>query len=362
MEYLAKIDESESKVETENKKKHELKNAKEVKEKENYNLGKSLESEKNKFEERRQKHERISIEVENVERDVRILQKKLEHTLKNVTEIQLLRDNMNIEKEARDSDLSDAKLAHRQKKRQVDEDKKEVEQKERERNLLNKTVALEEEQFHKEADQDAMQENEKTKLKNQLGLYKQLIRKLHEEIQELEKDKYKYANAAGQANQQYYDSLEQVKVKNTLITKLQKKNLDIEARLKFSQNLYEAVRSDRNLHSKTLMEAQEEIDGLRLKFKRMLAQISTLKEEIGSKDQAILIEKDRHTYFMKKNEELSEMIEKIKNNINSSEKMIKTQDSDIARLKYVILEAESEKQKQKKDYEMVINERDILGT
>lgn len=42
--------------------------------------------------------------------------------------------------------------------------------------------------------------------------------------------------------------------------------------------------------------------------------------------------------------------------------MIKTQDNDIARLKYVISEAEAEKQKQKKDYEMVINERDILGT
>jgi hypothetical protein len=42
--------------------------------------------------------------------------------------------------------------------------------------------------------------------------------------------------------------------------------------------------------------------------------------------------------------------------------MIKMQDNDIARLKYVISEAESEKQKQKKDYEMVIAERDILGT
>jgi len=30
-------------------------------------------------------------------------------------------------------------------------------------------------------------------------------------------------------------------------------------------------------------------------------------------------------------------------------------------LKYVISEAEIEKQKQRKDYEMVINERDILG-
>ena len=42
--------------------------------------------------------------------------------------------------------------------------------------------------------------------------------------------------------------------------------------------------------------------------------------------------------------------------------MIKTQEADIARLKYVISEAESEKQKQRKDFEMVINERDILGT
>lgn len=42
--------------------------------------------------------------------------------------------------------------------------------------------------------------------------------------------------------------------------------------------------------------------------------------------------------------------------------MIKTQESDISRLKYVITEAEAEKQKQRKDYEMVINERDILGT
>ena len=42
--------------------------------------------------------------------------------------------------------------------------------------------------------------------------------------------------------------------------------------------------------------------------------------------------------------------------------MIKTQENDIARLKYVIAEAEAEKAKQKKDYEMVMNERDILST
>ena len=110
------------------------------------------------------------------------------------------------------------------------------------------------------------------------------------------------------------------------------------------------------------MEATEEIDGLRMDFKRMLGHISTLKEEITSKEQAIVIEKDRQTKYVNRNNELQADIEKIDNNIKSSDKMIKTQDADIARLKYVILEAESEKQKQRKDYEMVINERDILGT
>lgn len=147
-----------------------------------------------------------------------------------------------------------------------------------------------------------------------------------------------------------------------MITKLQKKNLEIEAKLKASQNLYETVRADRNLYCKSVNDMQEEIEALRMRFKRMLAQISTLKEEIMSKEESII----RTTKY--KNEQqllvqgLAGDIKKISDNIAASEKMIKTQDADIARLKYVILEAEAEKQKQRKDYEMVINERDILGT
>jgi len=64
----------------------------------------------------------------------------------------------------------------------------------------------------------------------------------------------------------------------------------------------------------------------------------------------------------KNNSQLTSDIEKIQRNILSSEEMIRTQEADIARLKYVISEAVNEKAKQKKDYEMVINERDILGT
>ena len=134
-------------------------------------------------------------------------------------------------------------------------------------------------------------------------------------------------------------------MKTSLITKLQKKNLEIEAKLKASQNLYETVRADRNLYCKNVNEMQEEIEALRMRFKRMLAQISTLKEEIMSKEESIIRTTKQKNELQDKNTKLGEDIKKISDNISASEKMIKTQDADIARLKYVILEAEAEKQK-----------------
>ena len=66
--------------------------------------------------------------------------------------------------------------------------------------------------------------------------------------------------------------------------------------------------------------------------------------------------------LQKKVQDYKKSIEQVQQQNLSSDKLIKGQEADIARLKYVISEAEAEKQKQKKDYDMVINERDILCT
>lgn len=66
--------------------------------------------------------------------------------------------------------------------------------------------------------------------------------------------------------------------------------------------------------------------------------------------------------YQGENAQLETDIHQKRREIDSYESTIKTQEEDIGRLKFVITEAEIEKQKQKKDHEMVINERDILGT
>lgn len=118
---------------------------------------------------------------------------------------------------------------------------------------------------------------------------------------------------ASEATAKFLLTLQEVKAKQMTVMDLQKKITEGEARLKqqqvrrvakssllcffflsffwyiclpisLVQNLYEAVRSDRNLYSKHLIEAQDEIAEMRRKFTIMNHQIQQLKEEIQSKD------------------------------------------------------------------------------
>lgn len=73
----------------------------------------------------------------------------------------------------------------------------------------------------------------------------------------LEKERDKFSLEAAKANSNLLQMIEEVKLKKNLIGELKKENIDFESKLKTQQNLYEAVRSDRNLYSKNLIEAQD---------------------------------------------------------------------------------------------------------
>merc|ERR1719199_338651 len=106
-------------------------------------------------------------------------------------------------------------------------------------------------------------------------------------LYQLEKEREKFGAEASDANAKYVAALEEVKLREMTILDLQKKIAEGDARLKQQQNLYEAVRSDRNLYSKNLIESQDEIAEMKRKFKIMNHQIEQLKEEITAKDHAL---------------------------------------------------------------------------
>ena len=77
--------------------------------------------------------------------------------------------------------------------------------------------------------------------------------------------------------------MEEVKRKEMQLLQYKKKIAENETKLKQQQTLYEAVCSDRNLYSKQLIEARDEITEMRRKLKILSHQIDQLKEEIASK-------------------------------------------------------------------------------
>eukprot|EP01041_Mallomonas_annulata_P006286 gene6286-12730_t len=203
----------------------------------------------------------------------------------------------------------------------------------------------------------------RTALKN-LGQEKKSITESieaqQETIQSLLHEKDKHEHEAEATNQQYYTALEELKLQELQIKELQKKIVDDQAKLKQKQNLYEAVRSDRNLYSKQLVDSQEEINALKRRFRLMNHQIEQLKEEISAKDNAIVKEHFHHHTVDKERELLKNELTKIRKQVSSSEQIIENQQIEILKLARIIEEADQERQRQNNELTAVISERNLL--
>ena len=76
----------------------------------------------------------------------------------------------------------------------------------------------------------------------------------NEVILALERERDKSGHDAANSKAKLVQIVEELKLKKNLISELKKENAELDAKLKQQQNLYEAVRSDRNSYSKSLIE------------------------------------------------------------------------------------------------------------
>ena len=162
------------------------------------------------------------------------------------------------------------------------------------------------------------------------------------------------------SNQRYYTSLEELKLQELQISELQKKITEDQAKLKHKQNLYDAVRSDRNLYHKQLSDCQDEIGILRRKFRGTNHLIEQLKDEISVKDNALVKEHFMHHSVDRERELLKNELTKIRKQIESSENIIANQKMEILKLTRIIEEAETERARQHGELAGIVSERNLL--
>lgn len=247
-------------------------------------------------------------------------------------------------------------------RKQADEDRSKLEGLESKKDKFKDKLDIITKKIQDMEDAAKSDKNTISTMREQALANKKVQEALSTETTKLEKERDKFSLEAAKANSNLMQMIEEVKLKKNLIGELKKENIDFESKLKTQQNLYEAVRSDRNLYSKNLIETQDEVSELKRKFKIASHQISQLKDEIESKDTALTStqhelgvakkesdkNKDAMTAEEQRNRDLNSQVTKLNN--------------EQKKLTFIIKEAYNEHEIKKKEIAKVINQRDVLGT
>ncbi|CAM9861031.1 unnamed protein product [Ascophyllum nodosum] len=257
--------------------------------------------------------------------------------------------------------------------------KRQVEEAKREKDILDRK--------HLSSDQvtsmiyDLTKENESTlrSLSDYRESMKHSIRGLRSRIGHLMKERERAEKDSLEHNQRWQERTEEFKMQGAQIANLQKEKAATVTRLKQQQNLYEAVRSDRNVHSKNLIEtqasfpffsrvfsgheclgAQDVIRNMKRRFKIMSHNIEKLKEDITIMDHSLVKEHFNYHNVEKEKESLCNEVTKVKNQIVSGEHIALNQRSELQKLARIVQEADEERQRQVKEQDAIINEKGVL--
>jgi len=228
--------------------------------------------------------------------------------------------------------------------------------------VLTKNVAGSETKAKKQIDLGVQHEWQMDRFAKEAIRWKLVLQNTLSRMSELEGLKEKYTKALKTSQSRNIKGAEAVKTKEGKIEELKKIIADVKDKLHQQKNLYEAVRTDRNLYSKNLVDTLEEIGTIKQKFRELFQQIETFRDEIREKDSELIKEHCEHVKVSKDTDRLRELFEKTEKRQSQLTYITEMQRREIKDIEQTILEAEQEKMSQKKEITAVQGQRNILAT
>lgn len=196
---------------------------------------------------------------------------------------------------------------------------------------------------------------------NQIAGTQRELKRLGERLDAVKAQQEKYTADASLAHAKFYQSIENLRVKNYLIAELQGNNKELGKKLKQQKALYEAVRNDRNVYSKTLIDLKDEIIEFNKSYTALNHQVKHIKEEINYKAGEVIRLTKGHEFVKNENEDAKTRKAVLKSKIKNTEQNIKFYQAEINNLKVLITEANIEKRKKVNVQENIAAERDLLS-
>ncbi|NXI73755.1 CFA58 protein, partial [Anseranas semipalmata] len=294
---------------------------------------------------------RLEISKLNKVRDV--LQSKLRVAEEQKVEAGHERENLKNQISGLERELEAAK-------KQAEIDKKAIDELVRERDMLSKNLVKATSATQKQIHLVKIHEQSKRNLEEEIQNYKNEAQKQRKIIYQLEKERDCFISEASELKQKVLQHLKDIEIREMQICDYERKIEESEIKLKQQQNLCETVRTERNLYSKNLVEAKDEIAETKKRLKTVTHQVDQLKEEITDKEAALVKAHLEHQQTEREKESLKAELLKMKKQALETKHFIENQEAEERKLLKIIAEADAERLKQKNEYDQVINKRDIL--
>nr|XP_023014333.1 cilia- and flagella-associated protein 58-like [Leptinotarsa decemlineata] len=247
-------------------------------------------------------------------------------------------------------------------KKYIDEDKRNIDVLIKEKDVLNKT--LQRQQAVQKDQTKLIHIHEQTKKKLELELDSFFIEsgKQKKTINQLERERDRLAEEQLDLTKTIEENMEDIRLKKAHIFDLKKTAAEQENQIRQHQNLYEAMRADRNALQKSLQESSAECWELRKKLKTVFHQIEQLKEDISMKEKLLIKDENIMRKITKEKENLKIEVMTGLDNIRTLKVEIKELREEEKRLHTSIMNNIRTIREQAKNLDQLMNERDVLGS
>ncbi|XP_063978524.1 cilia- and flagella-associated protein 58-like [Diachasmimorpha longicaudata] len=247
-------------------------------------------------------------------------------------------------------------------KRQLVDEKKATEAVMRERETAAKVVRNLKETLRRMEQVMDVCEQSKRKIESELEEAMQILTASSKRIQMLETERDKYCHEIKQLHQQTSHYTDQVKLKDMEILEFKNQLSDLESNFRQQQNLFEAVRAERNAYSKNLTIAKDDITELRDKMKLMNGQIEQLKEDLTTKETNSTKAEFLLSKAEKEKEAARHEAQSLRKDLFDLRRDIEERIKEEKCLRNTVKMADMDINRLKKEIDAVMNERNILGT
>ncbi|XP_076308256.1 cilia- and flagella-associated protein 58-like [Tachypleus tridentatus] len=301
-------------------------------------------------------------EINYLKQDITRLTKQKEAAKKKLKGIEELKVEMDGQREVLKSLVTSLEKELENSNKQVEQNKRTIEDLIREKELLNKNLQKAAGDTQKQINVLKLHEQAKKTLEHEVQNYREEATKQRKILFQLEKERDRYINEARESTEKVISLMEELKLCENNMFDYKKQIADTESQLKQQQNLYKAVKTDRNLYSISLVEAQDEITELHKKLKILSHQLEQLKEEAGSQEVALSKQQTDLQRVERERDQSQEELQQQQQLVIDIKSQLKHQENEMHKLHQIITEADQEKLHLKKDLDQVISERDVLGT